>query len=838
MVIWVLWFWVSAWAVPEMEAVRTEVPPVVDGVLEPVWGKAGVADDFRLLGTGRPASQRTWAYLLYDDDSLYVAFRCSEDRMGEARARVVEHDGRVWEDDCVEVFLAPFPESSKYFHFLVNLLGTKREEVGKDDRWDVPWRAAVRRGEDGWTVEMAIPLHELGLTSEVAGTWRANFCREEYPHGELSAWASCGESFHEPWNFGKVSGFDLDFGALAKGTLLKECAFLDSSLGALREALFPKLYPREARLAAEICTRKRELAALVEGLRRCRTRRQVAIREARFRALAEEVPWFEREVALALLARKVPGELRKLGYALCAESPMTKVRPDRPYRGEPADTLRLYACRGEYEPAQVVVVAFGDSLRSVRAEVSDLVGPGAIGGEDVELRLVGYVRVRKPSVGSYEEPGSFPDPLLPFEPFDLPEGEVRSLWLTVHVPEDAKPGVYRGMLRVLPEEGEPAELPVVLRVWDFSLPRRPHLRNWFQIMRYWVRDRYGKEREEEILREFRTELLRHHMSDLDVASPVVRVEGDSVSIDWRPFDRDIEFYLKHGLTGFNVWWARVPGGWGGRVGKFSGEAQRRISEEILRETVEHLKEKGWLGLAYIFPIDEPTVLNFPQVRECLGFVREVAPGLKTLLTLGYGATEWRPGEEGRPAYEDLVGYVDIWVPHIDCYCPEFFEERKAEGEEVWLYVCIGAQHPYPNIWAIDYPGVEHRLVFWMLWRYGIEGFLYWAVNCWKADVWEDPMSYPGGNGDGSLFYPGPEGPVPSVRSELIRDGIEDYEYFYLLRDAISRKGVDPELKAEGERLLDLKEVCPSFTEYTHDPEVLEARRRKVGELLERLNRGG
>ncbi|RKY63067.1 MAG: hypothetical protein DRP99_04800, partial [Candidatus Latescibacterota bacterium] len=60
----------------------------------------------------------------------------------------------------------------------------------------------------------------------------------------------------------------------------------------------------------------------------------------------------------------------------------------------------------------------------------------------------------------------------------------------------------------------------------------------------------------------------------------------------------------------------------------------------------------------------------------------------------------------------------------------------------------------------------------------------------------------------------------------------------LLRDAISRKGVDPELKAEGERLLDLKEVCPSFTEYTHAPEVLEARRGKVGELLERLNRGG
>ncbi len=832
--VWISFLWTSAQTLPELEAVRTERPPVVDGYLEPLWEGAAVAGDFRILGTGKPASQETRVYLLYDDDSLYVAFRCREDRMGDIRARVRRHDGRVWEDDCVEVFLAPFPDTSLYFHFLVNVLGTRREEMGRDARWGMHWRAAVWKGEGEWTAEMAIPFRELGLTSEVGGTWRANFCREEYPHGELSTWSPCRKSFHEPESFGTISGLRLDFAGMAKGTLSVGIARLDSALGVLREELSPKLYPSETRLAVQICRAKKELALVREGLRRSRTRRQVGIREARYRALAEELPRLEREVALALLARKVPGERRTLGYALCRESPMVKVRPDRPYRGEPADTLRLYAALGEYEPAQVVVVAFGDSLRKVKAEISDLVGPGRIGGRNLGLRLVGFVRVREPSAGSYEEPGLFPDPLLPFEPFDLPRGEVRSLWLTVHVPEDARPGVYRGVLTVNPEDKPSTELPVVLRVWDFRIPRRPHLRNWFQVMPYWIVRWYGEERREEMLGKFRMELLSHRASPLDVASPVVRVEGNSVRMDWSYFDREIEFYLKHGLTGFNVWWARVPGGWGGRVDKFEDEGERRISERILRETERHLREKGWLDLAYVFVIDEPTVLNFPQVKESLGFVKEVAPGLRTQLTLGYGATEWRPGEEERPAYEDLVGYVDIWVPHIDCFHPEFFEERKAAGEEVWLYVCIGARHPYPNIWAIDYPGVEHRVLFWMLWKYGIQGFLYWAVNCWKVDVWKDPMSYPGGNGDGSLLYPGPEGPVPSLRWELVREGIEDYEYLYLLHKALGRKGLDPKLKARGERLLDVREICSSFTEYTRDPEVLEARRLEIGELLERL----
>jgi len=146
-----------------------------------------------------------------------------------------------------------------------------------------------------------------------------------------------------------------------------------------------------------------------------------------FAGLARETLFGDEEDARRTSRGPCPGRGWGSGrYALCQESPMVKVRPDRPYRGAPTDTLRLYAARREYEPAQVVVAAFGDSLKAVRAEVSDLVGPGRIGRENIDLRLVEFVRVRKPSAGSYEGPG-------------------------LYVLEDAPAGEYGGRLAVRPE---------------------------------------------------------------------------------------------------------------------------------------------------------------------------------------------------------------------------------------------------------------------------------------------------------------------------------------------------------------------------------------------------
>jgi hypothetical protein len=334
---------------------------------------------------------------------------------------------------------------------------------------------------------------------------------------------------------------------------------------------------------------------------------------------------------------------------------------------------------------------------------------------------------------------------------------------------------------------------------------------------------------QKLLRAFRLDALEHRCSDINIASPRVTIDDNgAVNIDWSQFDEEIAFYLRHGLSAFNLGWCRVPAGWG--TVRDVDETQLRQARETLRQTQEHLERKGWLDLAYIYTIDEPDKTAFPQVKAAFDLVHTAAPKLKTLLTLGYGAS--RPIEPGKPVYADLAGYVDIWVPHSDCFEPQFLAQRRERGEDIWDYVCISAQRPYVNIWGIDHPGTDHRLVFWQCWRYNISGFLYWAVNYWNVDPWQDPMTYPGGNGDGSLLYFGPDGPVDSIRWDIVRDGIEDYDYLALLRDMAPQ--VEGQLRREVERALDVSDMTPSWTEYTGNPRDIEARRLALGDLIAKV----
>jgi len=121
---------------------------------------------------------------------------------------------------------------------------------------------------------------------------------------------------------------------------------------------------------------------------------------------------------------------------------------------------------------------------------------------------------------------------------------------------------------------------------------------------------------------------------------------------------------------------------------------------------------------------------------------------------------------------------------------------------------------------------------------------------WVSSYGQRPgVRRPWGNGDGRFFYPPDrdpakdatkhlEGPVPSIRWELLRDGIEDYEYFRLLREEIARleaSGADPSLYAEAGELLEVPaEVCTDLTNFTTTPEPIHQHRAKLAEAIERL----
>jgi hypothetical protein len=118
------------------------------------------------------------------------------------------------------------------------------------------------------------------------------------------------------------------------------------------------------------------------------------------------------------------------------------------------------------------------------------------------------------------------------------------------------------------------------------------------------------------------------------------------------------------------------------------------------------------------------------------------------------------------------------------------------------YISCDQAYPQPN-YFIDAPALDPVMVPWITARYQMNGILYWALNFWSetANPWLDAVTFHSGflcsdgyvlNGEGSLLYPGDytrqytgqpnvNGPVSSIRFELLREGIEDYEYLWMLK---------------------------------------------------------
>jgi hypothetical protein len=133
---------------------------------------------------------------------------------------------------------------------------------------------------------------------------------------------------------------------------------------------------------------------------------------------------------------------------------------------------------------------------------------------------------------------------------------------------------------------------------------------------------------------------------------------------------------------------------------------------------------------------------------------------------------------------------------------------------------------------IDDPAVSNRVMPWLAWKYRIGGELYFATNesYGRTDPWSDTYLY-GGNGDGTLFYPGrpkqiggtKDIPIDSIRLKLIREGLEDYEYLVLLEKAAGREAA--------ERQVD--QVVQNVYTYNGDPRILTGSRLEAGNEIEK-----
>ena len=222
--------------VPLVRIGKTAAAPVIDGKLnDAAWKQSIAVNDFSVTGSKTPAAQQTQVKFVYDDQNLYISWRCEESllvvaqqRMHEVKINAKKLDDDVLSDDSVELFLQPEPDA-KMREFDVNSIGTLFDaSSNRNDLWgtrDASWNSGAHAAavqEDGyWTAELAIPWNAFGLNAPPAmnASWTLGLARHAAGRGENSSWNQNDEhSIHLMKNFGAL-GFDDNVPAITSATL-------------------------------------------------------------------------------------------------------------------------------------------------------------------------------------------------------------------------------------------------------------------------------------------------------------------------------------------------------------------------------------------------------------------------------------------------------------------------------------------------------------------------------------------------------------------------------------------------------------------------------------------
>ena len=540
--------------------------------------------------------------------------------------------------------------------------------------------------------------------------------------------------------------------------------------------------------------------------------------------------------------------------------------------------------RNETEPLQLAIRS-PKALKGLRVSVLAPVNEAGARLDDVQVNVVGYVPIdHKTSYYNVDSPswhrkfprkpgasdgwaGMWPDPLLPTDSFDLEADATQPVWVTVSTPSDAAPGDYAGGVNITGPQGVVCRVPFTVHVWDFALPRQNHVKAIYDVRlsgeRWRLKDATIQQTRQAFW-QFMTD--RRTTPDRVQPAPTFRFEGDEVTADFGAFDEAAEHYfdelgMSHSYTPWYFYcfgWGHPPrDAWGEKPyeGEYPFEEvdrdnlrpeYKRRYQAALRAFWSHVKDKGWDDKFVLYISDEPYHTKehiIKQMKALCDMIHEVDPSIPIYSSTWAHVPEWD-------------GYLDVWgIGHYGRVAVEKIAQLKAQGDTIW--------------WTTDgqmctdtpYCAVE-RLLPHYCFKYGAEAYEFWGIDWLTYDPhkwgWHryihqsgEPgtstwVRYP--NGDGYLAYPGKpvglDGFVSTVRLEQAREGVEDYEYLYRLKQIVGERKAAGRPYTEGEKALELAGQLVEIpnaggrhsTRILPDPDALLTARAALAEAIEQAAR--
>ncbi|MBV8155294.1 MAG: DUF4091 domain-containing protein [Candidatus Eremiobacteraeota bacterium] len=560
--------------------------------------------------------------------------------------------------------------------------------------------------------------------------------------------------------------------------------------------------------------------------------------------------------ALAGCARSVIPNLAAgegAGAALRANSGAVVWVASQAYKVRPADPAQpkrneasIAAARAETVAFQIVVSAKG-SLNGVDVAFSDFSdGSGHVisAASSVEAFREFYLDLTHPS-GAAGRIGEWPDGLVPIgkdpyyheqrngAPFAVPAGKNQAVWVDVAVPANAIAATYRAVATVTAGRATLAKVPVTLTVWNFTLPTTSSLATAFGLDTWGTYlghygNHWNTKKIEQLTNLYQAEALKHRISlyDNDVAGPAYAYDqktGKITYIDYSLFDATYVPDLSGSLLPSHAQGtvAEFPDGQVSPPGPTPGPADAQYVA-YWKDVAAHFRAENWLGRNFYYDLDEPhTAQDYQTVRHRADVAHKADPRIRVMDTTSFK--------------RELVGRINIWTPIVNELDspgfppPSVYTARQKAGDTVWFYTSnesLSSGGPWPNFF-VDAGVNDARIFSWMAWRYGLNGFLYYAttLNYTRTpDPWTNVYNF-GDNGDGVLFYPGRTSliggrhdiPCPSIRLKSVRAALQDYEYMMLLH----AKGQDAFVNALVRKLVTKTNI------WTQDGAALEKARAEM-----------
>lgn len=481
---------------------------------------------------------------------------------------------------------------------------------------------------------------------------------------------------------------------------------------------------------------------------------------------------------------------------------------------------------------------------------------------NVSLRIVGLAPADFVSYHDADKhvlrstPGLYPDPLLPLNNARGVTGypqQWRSVWVAVEIPENAPAGDFAITVKVTDGEGNVlAEEIFSLNVIAATLPEQKLIHTeWFHtdcLSSYYKVDIFSQQHWE-LIEQYVHTAVKHGMNML--LTPLFTPPLDTEIGGERPTVQLVEVEKSCGQYHFSferlqrwiemcqlcgvkyIEFSHLFTQWGAKHapkimatvdGKYeqlfgwetSSQAPEytEFIEAFLPELIQFIERHGLEDQVYFHLSDEPNLQDLETYRAASELVKPLLNGLPMIDALSdYEFYKSGLIEHPIPASNDIQPFLD----------------NKVEG--LWMYYCCAQYKEVANRF-FHMPSSRNRVLGMQLYKLKLKGFLHWGYNFWyaqfsKYEINPFQVTDAGGGfpaGDSFLVYPGEDGPIESIRLEVLNEALQDLRALELLEQKIGYEAVVALLEEDLEEEL-------SLTVYSHSTEWYIRKREQINAAI-------